>query len=258
MTTLILFDTEFTSLIDPHLLSVGLVTCDGQECYAELDLKSEFSRARLAMTPWDVRETILDKFGLFHDALCDSEWTLGRRVGEWLLEVAKADPNGRIELLYDYGVDLELLVAALKECNLWPQVRLVAGDRNVAGETGRIGPELASEAAFMSMRKLRAPPLFRHHALADALALRAAWRTWQLTHERARDFARLLCAADGNEHTLDEVLAGVALGHEAWLYEWLSTPCIELDQQVPLDVLDQASGLELLETVLSRRAHDVL
>src|SRR5438309_1447346 len=56
----VFLDTEFTSLLDPHLLSVGLVTLDGREHYAELNMESEFGRARLAITPRDVRDNILD------------------------------------------------------------------------------------------------------------------------------------------------------------------------------------------------------
>jgi hypothetical protein len=249
MATVVFFDTEFTSLLDPHLLSVGLVTAGGREHYAELNLQSEFGQTRLTQTPWDVRENVVDKFGLFPDSLCDSERSLGLRVGEWLLNVAKSSPDGRIGLLYDYGVDFELLVGALEECGLWSQVRDVAGERNVASETGSIGPELASEATFATLRHRRQPPLFRHHALSDALALRAAWRTWHLVHERTSAFNRLLQAAAGD--------AGAASADQAWFYEWLAAHYIGLDDQVPLDVLDEAGGLELVEAALVRRAYNV-
>ena len=229
----VFFDTEFTSLLDPHLLSVGLVTLDGRECYAELDMSSDFGRARLAITPWDVRESILDKFGDMPNVKCDSEWTLGHRVGTWLLKVAERAPDGRVELLYDYGVDYELLVGALEECNLWPQVRVVARETNIGDTTGTIGPELAAEATFRALCR-RTPPLYRHHALADALALRASWQTWQLVHERSRDFRKLLDV----------------FGHqnEVALYEWLATPASILNGRVPLDVLD--GSLEELKLAL--------
>jgi hypothetical protein len=241
--TLVFLDTEFTSLLlDPRLLSVGLVTADGLEHYAELDLQSEQGKARLAVTPWDVRDNVLDKWGVFPEAVCDSEETLGLRVGKWLLEVAESSPTGCIELLYDYGVDFELLVGALEECGLRSQVRVVASERNVANETGSIGPELASEAVFTALRR-RSPPLYRHHALADALALRAAWQTWHLVHDQASAFERLLRAAGSAK--------------EAELYEWLATPYIGLDQQAPLDMLDQVGGLELVEDALVRWSHNV-
>ena len=235
----VFFDTEFTSLLDPHLLSVGLVTLDGRECYAEIDLDSDLGRARLAKTPWDVREAVIeDKWGLFPDSVCDSDWSLGRRVGEWLLGVAQSDAGSSgLRLLYDAPADLALLVGVLKECNLWPEIRILSSERNVAGQTGRIGCELASEAAFRSLRR-RSPPLHRHHALADAIALRAAWRTWHLVHERAVDFAVLLRIVGDKQ--------------EAWLYEWLAFPAFALGGQVALDVLDRDDGLRVVADALCR------
>jgi len=228
----VFFDAEFTSLLDPHLLSVGFVTRDGAERYAELDLASEYGRARLAITPWDVLENILDKFGAMPAAKCDSEWTLGQRVGTWLLDLAEGSPDGRIELLYDYGVDYELLVGALEECKLWPQVRVIAREANIGAKTGSLGPELASEATFRALRR-RTPPLFRHHALADAIALRAAWQTWRLVQERSRDFVRLLDILGQEE--------------EGALYQWLATPTPALGGRVPLDVIDEPAGLARVE-----------
>lgn len=174
MAVTVFLDTEFTSLLDPHLWSIGLVTLDSRELYVELDPGSPTGKSRLAMTPWDVREGVLDKFGLFPDSVCESEAAIGRRVGAWLLELAESDSAGRIELLYDYSVDFELLVGALEESQLWSRVQAVASGRNIADETSGIDPELASETAFGALRQ-RTPPLYRHHALADALALRAAW-----------------------------------------------------------------------------------
>jgi hypothetical protein len=238
MTIDVCFDCEFTSLLDPHLLSVGLVTLDGREMYAELALESEVGQARLAATPWDVREGVIeDKWSLFPASVCDSDWSLGRRVGEWLLGVAESDTSGRVRLLYDYSTDLELLVGVLEECNLWPQVRVVANERNVAAETGRVGCELASEACFRSLRR-RQPPLYRHHALADALALRAGWRTWRLIHERPLDFARLLSMVGANR--------------EGWLHEWLASPALAFGGRVALDVLDQGDGLQVVADALDR------
>jgi hypothetical protein len=243
MVTEVLIDCELTSLLNPEVLSVGLVTLDGRECYAELNLESHVGRARLAETPWEVRAGVIqDKWGLFPEAVCNSDRTIGRRVGEWLLGVAESDADGRIRLLYDYSVDIELLTGALEECDLCSRVHRLADHLNIAGEAAGIGPELASEATFRALRR-RQPPLYRHHALADALALRAAWRTWHLVQERASDFARLLKAASAQK--------------EGWLYEWLATPYIGLDHQAPLDVLDQAGGLELVEDALVRWSHNV-
>ena len=237
MTTQVFFDVEMTSLArHPQLMSVGLVTLDGREFYVELDLASDQGMERCAQSAWDVQETVLDQFGLFADSKCDSESTMALRAAKWLCGVAESDPTGQVELLYDYGLDLELLVGAMARSTMCPNVRLVAGERNVVDETSSIGPELAREAAFRVLRK-RSPPLYRHHALADAIALRAAWRTWNLVHTRSFDFLQLL---------------DVVGDQEAWLYEWLASPAPALGGLAPLDALDQAGGLQVVIEALHR------
>lgn len=237
MPTPVFFDTEFSSLRDPHVWSVRLVTLDGRECYAELSVESDIGRVRLANTPLDVREGVRDKLGLIPDAVCTSEPELGRRVGQWLLGVAVSARSGRIALMYGYHVDLKLLAGALQGCDLWPQLHGIAVERDIGAETGSIGPELASEAALAALQR-RAPPLYRHHALADALALRAARRTWQLVHERGADFV--------------QVIGVVGDEQEGWLYGWLASRAMALGGQVPLHVLHQAGGLQLEVDVLGR------
>jgi len=168
-------DTEFTSLLDPQLLSIGLVVIEtGVECYAELDLRSDQGRQRLDVTPWDVREGVIGQFGLFPEACCDGETSMGRRVGIWLQQLTVSGRQ-RLELLYDYSTDFELLVGALEACGLWPQLRPLTAGRNVASTTGDTVGQMTRERCFQMLRARR-PPLYRHHALADALALREAWR----------------------------------------------------------------------------------
>lgn len=43
---IVFLDTEFTDLHHPALLSIGLVTLDGREFYAELDLTTDAGKAR--------------------------------------------------------------------------------------------------------------------------------------------------------------------------------------------------------------------
>ncbi len=40
---IVFIDTEFTDLLNPELLSIGLVTLDGREHYVELDITGELS-----------------------------------------------------------------------------------------------------------------------------------------------------------------------------------------------------------------------
>lgn len=70
----IFLDCEMTSLESPSLLSVGLVTSGGRRCCAEMDLATPIGRHRLAQTPWDVREIVIDgRWGLVPGASCDSD-----------------------------------------------------------------------------------------------------------------------------------------------------------------------------------------
>ena len=44
---LVFLDTEFTNLLCPQLLSVGMVTLDGREFYAEIDLNTDCGKHRV-------------------------------------------------------------------------------------------------------------------------------------------------------------------------------------------------------------------
>lgn len=233
----IFFDTEFTSLLDPKIWSIGMVTLEGEEFYAELDPHSEVGRTRLAATPWDVREIVLEQFGQDPQARCESDWALGDRAGKWLLDRANTAPVGGVELLYDYDTDMALLAHILQECNVWPHVRLLAGERNIGPLVGTIGPELAADATYAELRR-RSPSLARHHALADAIALRASWQAWHLVQRRSADFGRLLKI--------------VGPSREGWLFEWLAVPTRALEGCTPLDLLDRAEGVRAIEVALRR------
>ena len=164
-------DTEFTDLLAPQLLSIGLVTLDGREHYAELDLATAAGQARVRACSGFVRYGgVLDLWGLVPGAV-GTEWEIGRRTGEWLLILA-AQAKARIEIAYDYSTDFELLEYAVRDAGLWGQVRAVVLPVNVAGLTGTIEGELAAEACYVELGNRG---LKRHHALADALALRAAY-----------------------------------------------------------------------------------
>ena len=54
---MIVLDTEFTSLLHPELLSLGLVTLDGRELYAELNLTTDNGNTRGKASP----EKLIDK-----------------------------------------------------------------------------------------------------------------------------------------------------------------------------------------------------
>jgi hypothetical protein len=169
---LLFLDTEFTDLLNPELLSMGLVTHDGRlEFYTELDLNSDTGKARVAASSDFVRYNgVLDLWGIVPGTTC-TEAEMGRRAGEWLLMVA-ADTDSKLTIAFDYAMDYELLEYAIRDANFWSQVRHVVALKPVRSITGTRVGELAAEVCY---RELSGRGLSRHHALADALALRAAY-----------------------------------------------------------------------------------
>jgi hypothetical protein len=170
---LVFLDTEFTDLLNPELLSIGLATLDGREHYGELDLTTDAGKARVKASSAFVQSGILDMWGLVPGAT-GTECEMGRRAGEWLLGLA-AEAKNIVEIAFDYGMDYELLEYAIRDAGLWDQVRKVVLPVNVNPITGTITRELAAEECFRELGKLGGRGLKRHHAVAHALALRAAY-----------------------------------------------------------------------------------
>ena len=168
---LVFLDTEFTDLLQPQLLSLGLAALDGRELYAELDLATDIGKARVKAATEFVRDGgVLDQWGMVPEAAC-TDWEIGRRAGEWLVGLA-VESSSNVEVAFDYSTDFMLLEAAVRNAGLWDQVREVVRPVNVNAITGTIHGEMAAEACF---RELSKRGIKRHHALADALALRAAY-----------------------------------------------------------------------------------
>ncbi|MDP2448149.1 hypothetical protein [Polaromonas sp.] len=164
-------DTEFTNLLDPQLLSIGLASLDAREFYAELDLETDIGKTRVGAATEFVRDNgVIGQWGMIPGA-AGTEWEMGRRAGEWILGLA-ADAGEKIEVAFDYSADFELLELSIRNAGLWDQVREVVLPRMIDAITGTITGELAAEACY---RDLMARSITRHHALADALALRAAY-----------------------------------------------------------------------------------
>lgn len=170
---LVFLDTEFTDLLNPELLSIGLVTLDGREHYAELDLTTEAGKARVKASSAFVQSGVFEMWGLVPGATY-TEWEIGRRTGDWLLGLA-AESGTKVEVAFDYSMDYELMEYAIRDSGLWDQVREAVLPVNVNPITGTITGELAAEACFRALGRRGGRGLKRHHALADALALRAAY-----------------------------------------------------------------------------------
>jgi len=242
-------DSEFSSLLEPQLLSLGLVTLDGREHYVELDLTTEAGQARVKTSSDFVRYGgVLDLWGRVEGAAWD-EWEMGRRTREWLLGLA-AESGTRVEVAFDCPTDYELMEYVIRDSGLWDRVREVVVPTNVNLLTGTINGELAAEKCFRTISKRG---LRRHHALADAFALRAAYIAVNgdtMAFSRfvhTPEYQRLVVAAAGGEKG--------DMQWESWLRQWLMTEARALDGRRPIDVVQEPGGLEQVEGVLIALAY---
>jgi hypothetical protein len=167
----IFLDTEFTDFASPELLSLGMASYDGREIYVELDRGDPANRVIFAAASEFVRwGGVLDQWERIPGAaVCARD--MGKRAGDWLKEMVE-EVSGPLTIAFDYRTDYELLMQSLETA--WPGQRLRDALRpmDVAAVTDTFEAQHAAEAAF---DQLRSRGLARHHALADALALRAAY-----------------------------------------------------------------------------------
>lgn len=81
-------DTEFTDLMAPAMLSLGLVTLAAREHDVDFELSTTAGKARVRASSEFVRcDGALDFWGLVPDSAC-TEWEMGRRTGEWPVQLA--------------------------------------------------------------------------------------------------------------------------------------------------------------------------
>lgn len=156
---LIFFDTEFTELgIDPRLISIGLVSEDGREFYAELSDTYQ---------PKDcsafVQEAVLPHLEGGEMIMTMYELTL--RLGNWLEDFEQPVKLATDSISWDWPWIQELFY----EPGTWPE--------NLDGK-----PEaLVFSAAFAKgiEKAITDGSLRRHHALDDAKANRLGWKKSQ-------------------------------------------------------------------------------
>jgi len=163
---LVFLDTEFTCIEAPELLSIGLVSDAGDELYVELA-----GNFHLVNASTFVLDTVVPQFGLMPQSVTTLA-ELGHLVGVWLLELAVSG-TAPLDVAYDYHTDFDLLEQALQAAGLWDQVQKFLEPTHVAYLIGDDCVESAMEASWMN--SFAANGIGRHHALADARALRAGF-----------------------------------------------------------------------------------
>lgn len=113
---------------------------------------------------------------------------MGRRPGEWLLQLAE-ESGTRVEVAFDYEADFELMARAIREAGLWDRVREIVIPVDVGPLTGSPEGEIASEQCFRELSR-------RHYALADAGALRAAYAAVKaMALQMARTTSQFPCSS---------------------------------------------------------------
>lgn len=169
---MIFLDTEFTDLRFPAILSFAMVSMDGSEIYAEIDLtENPVGQKRLKASSSFTRKVMISQFGRVPGSMCSAS-ELGSRAGAWLI-AQRAAVAADITVAFDFSGDLALLQDAMSEVGIWDQVWRTLQPQNVARITGSVEGQRAAEASWLESSQFRG--LNRHHALADALALKAAW-----------------------------------------------------------------------------------
>ncbi len=171
---IVFLDTEFTDLRSPQLLSIGLVSLDDwqEEFYVELNLKSALGKQRLNASSNFVRDIVLPQWGRVHGAI-RSNIEMGRSAGEWLLRLAKQG-GVKVGVVFDFSADFVLLEAVIRDAGIWDQVKDVLLPMYIDPLTSKIDGEFALENFFRAVFASRG--LAPHHALADAMALREAYK----------------------------------------------------------------------------------
>jgi hypothetical protein len=246
---LVFLDCEFTDLLNPDLLSLGMVDLGGAEQYVELDLKTDVGRARAKASSEFVRwGGVLNLWGRVPGAACATELEMGQRTGEWLLGLA-GESNARVEVAFDYAADYELMEHAIRAAGLWDRVREVVLPVNVNNLTGTIDGELAAEEVYRALSKRG---LDRHHALADAHVLRAAYLT---VKDKTLRLVRFAHSAEFRRFVAAVESRGVAttssdFDAKTWVGRWLVREHPGLGGCCPLDLVDQLGGIETVERLL--------
>jgi hypothetical protein len=159
MSLYVFIDTEFTNSSDPQLLSIGLVCETGAECYVELDISTLREGANTF-----VQDTVIPQWGLTGIEVPGLS-AAGAYVRDWL----KLLPANELFICYDYHADMDLLEAAMAGSEVSQKLVPTHVGYLLGEDTVASAMEQSWDASFGT------DCIARHHALADARALRAGF-----------------------------------------------------------------------------------
>lgn len=167
---LIFFDTEFSELgIDPRLISIGLISEDGREFYAELS-DTYFDCECSAF----VQEAVLPHLEGGDKSITMDDLTL--RLGAWIDNFAQPVKLATDSISWDWPWIQEIFWIT----GTWPA--------NLDGKPEILHYEaIRGEQFNLAMEKAFASGLRRHHVLDDAKANRLGWMAGM---DANKEFAR--------------------------------------------------------------------
>lgn len=161
---MVFLDTEFCETKrGTCLLSIGIVG-SSDEFYAELDAPTVAKALRGIGRCRFVRDVVLGQFGRVAGTQHSIEG-IAHRAARWL----RSCGDEMMEVAYDYSVDFSLLERLLAVSNAPLLAQLIPV------HVGYLLEDATGEAAAIASWRMTAEArgLQRHHALADALALKA-------------------------------------------------------------------------------------
>lgn len=164
---LVFFDTEFSSMLSPELLSIGLVTETGAECYIEIAEAEEMVVSEF------VRTEVFPLLGR-HDPVVMEYGAVAAHLERWFDDLRGGDRSSGIVLVHDYPTDW-MLVAELKVPMpgepSWTETANVGGRmvQHVMASGRQLAPYMECIEHYHNRHRQR------HHALVDARAMRFAY-----------------------------------------------------------------------------------
>lgn len=162
----VFLDTEFSDMLNPQLLSIGLVADSGEEIYIEV------AGAREAVVSDFVRKEVFPLFG-HHDPVVLVYDAIATYLEDWFDLLRGGDRNIGIVLVTDYPADW-VLVAELRI----PMPGNPSWTR-AANISGRMVQSLMTSGRqvgeyFDAIEEFHRTHKQQHHALVDAHAMRHA------------------------------------------------------------------------------------
>lgn len=157
---LVFLDTEFTDFTDCELISVGMVSEDGQrELYLEVQ---DFDRSKCNAF---VQSTVWANLGLIEGASVHKA-DLPHHLQKWFFTLPRS-----IKIACDSQRDLDLIAHAMG--GEWP--------KNINGWFD-LRPLIDTGTFHHAVEAHHTPDRPWHHALYDAQAHRMGWMAWMVNH----------------------------------------------------------------------------